>query len=543
MRVLFGRLTVAALLSTGVVAQSPAPVPSFDVADVHVRPHSTNPFPQSSGGFLRGSRYDLRNATMLDLISRAYAVSGDTVLGGPNWLARNRFDIIARAPEGTPSETLQLMLQALLADRFKLILHKDTKPVPAYILKVSGTPKLKAGAAPTDDDAKKQPCQSPATPPAQTSSGVPFGALSCHGATMENLAEVLPGYANAYVSTRVVDQTGLKGNWDFDLKWTPRGMLGRAGSEGISLPAALEQLGLKVTYDQAPAPVLVVDSVNDTPTANPSGIAENLPAAPPAEFDVADIKVAAPDTQLNGNLQPNGRLDFQGATMKMLFQIAWNITDDDLLAGAPKWFDTTKYTLVAKTSAVVNDPKNPNNVQLDPDDARAMLRALLIERFKIVTHIEQRPVDAYTLVVADKVKLQPADPANRTRWFNGIGPGVKDPRDANPALSRLVTVQNMTMAQFAEDLSSIAPGYLREPVVDATAIDGAWDFVLSFSPMGAAIGGRGGDASGALAASAPTGALSLLDALPKELGLKLEQRKRPFPVVVIDHIEEQPIDR
>jgi uncharacterized protein (TIGR03435 family) len=167
-----------------------------------------------------------------------------------------------------------------------------------------------------------------------------------------------------------------------------------------------------------------------------------------------------------------------------------------------------------------------------------------------VTHIEQRPIDAYTLVIADKPKLQPADPANRTRWFNGVLPGVKDPREANPVLSRLVTVQNMTMAQFAEDLASIAPGYLREPVVDATGIDGAWDFVLSFTPngggagnSGSGAGGAGASGSAAMAASTPTGALSLLDALPKELGLKLDQRKRPFPVLVIDHIEEQPIDR
>jgi uncharacterized protein (TIGR03435 family) len=122
---------------------------------------------------------------------------------------------------------------------------------------------------------------------------------------------------------------------------------------------------------------------------------------------------------------------------------------------------------------------------------------------------------------------------------------VKDPRDANPALTRLITVQNMTMGQFAEDLSSIAGGYLRIPVVDGTGLTGAWDFVLNFSPIGAINNnGRGGDASaGALAASAPTGALSLFDALQKQLGLKLEQHKRPMPVLVIDHIEEQPSDR
>jgi uncharacterized protein (TIGR03435 family) len=543
MRVLFGRFAVAALLSTGLIAQSSSTA-SFDVADVHVRPHSTNPLPVANGGFIRDGRYNLRNATMLDLISRAYGVNPDTVLGGPNWLARTRFDIIAKASDGTPAETLQLMLQSMLSDRFKLALHKDTRPVPAFILTVSGTPKMKAGTPPAGDDADKQACQAPTTPPAPTSTGVPFGALSCRAVTMEAFAQLLPSVAAAYVSTRVVNQTGLKGNWDFDIKWSPRAALTRAGSEGITLSAALEQLGLKVDYGTAPAPVLVVDSVNEAPTPNPSGTAQNLPAPPPAEFDVADIKIAASDAQVSFRIQTNGRLDAQGVTMKMLFQAAWDVNDDQLVANAPKWFDTTKYSLVAKASSIGNDPRNPNNVQIDIDDTKAMLRALLTERFKIVTHIEQRPVDAYTLVVADKPKLQAADPANRTKRFEGVLPGVKDPREANPALSRIVTVQDMTMAQFAEELSSIAPGYFRLPVIDATGIAGAFDFVLSFSPVGAANNTQGGTGgSGALAASAPTGALSLLDALPKELGLKLEQVKRTLPVIVIDHIEEQPIDR
>jgi uncharacterized protein (TIGR03435 family) len=530
-------------LSTGVVAQSSGPAPSFDAADVHVRPHSSNATPQVNFGFLRGGRYDIRNATMLDLISNAYAVDRLTVLGGPNWLERNRFDILAKAPDGTKPETLQLMLKSLLTDRFKLAVHTDTKPVPSYILAVNGTPKMKAGTAPTGDDAAKPACLPPATPPAQTSTGVAFGALSCRGVTMEAFAQLLTKVAGAYVTGHVVDQTGLKGNWDFDIKWSPRALLTRAGAEGITLPAALDQLGLKVTYDKAPGPVLVVDAVTETPTPNPSGTAESLPAPPPAEFDVADIKLSPPDAQANGRLLPNGRIDFQGITMKQIFTLAWDINDDELLAGAPKWFDTTKYSLVAKASSITADVNG--GVQVDVDDTRAMLRALLVERFKIKTHIEERPVDAYTLVVGDKTKLQAADPANRTRWINGVLPGVKDPRDANPALTRLITVQNMTMGQFAEDLSSIAGGYLRIPVVDGTGLTGAWDFVLNFSPIGAINNnGRGGDASaGALAASAPTGALSLFDALQKQLGLKLEQHKRPMPVLVIDHIEEQPSDR
>jgi len=548
MRGLVGSLTVAALLSVGVVAQSPAPPappsapagppPVFDAAEIHVRPHSSEPNPSVSGGALRAGRFDIRNATMLDLISFAYSVDQDTVLAGPNWLARTRFDIIAKAPDGTPRENLQAMLQSLLADRFKLVLQKDTKPIPSYLLTVSGTPKLKSVPAPTGDDAKKFPCP-PQQPAPTTSTNLPFISMSCRGVTMETFGEVLQGNGG-YINTRVVDQTGLKGNWDFDLKYSAINMVSRAGSEAITLPTALEQLGLKVTLGTAPAPVLVVQSVNEAPTANPSGAAANLPAPPPAEFDVADIKVAPPDMQTTGRLQPNGRFDYQGVTMKTLFSLAWQINDDALLAGAPSWFDTTKYSIVAKISSSGNDA---NGVQFDIDDLRGMVRTLVTQRFNLKTHVEDRQIDAYTLIVADKTKLQPANPANRTRWYNGPAPGAKDLRLLNPALNRLVTIENMTMAQFAEDLSAMATGYLSEPVIDATGLPGSFDFVLNFSGINVLNAGRGGgDAGGALGASAPTGALSLQDAIEKELGLKLESHKRPFPVLVIDHIDEHPTD-
>jgi uncharacterized protein (TIGR03435 family) len=161
--------------------------------------------------------------------------------------------------------------------------------------------------------------------------------------------------------------------------------------------------------------------------------------------------------------------------------------------------------------------------------------------------MEERPVNAYTLL-AGKPKLKPADPANRTGWREAPAPDGKDPRNANPTLSRLVTCQNMTMAQFADLLQKIAPGYIRSPVLDATGLDGAWDFTLSFSGVNLLQNGpgRGGDAgqpAGAVpAASEPNGAVSLFDAVNKQLGLKLDMQKRPIPVLVIDHVEEMPTD-
>jgi uncharacterized protein (TIGR03435 family) len=112
-----------------------------------------------------------------------------------------------------------------------------------------------------------------------------------------------------------------------------------------------------------------------------------------------------------------------------------------------------------------------------------MIRALIVERFKMDAHMENRPVNAYTLM-ATKPKLKKADPTTRTKWQEGALPDSKSGKNANPSLGRLVTCQNVTMAQFAELLPGIAPGYLHTEVLDGTGLEGGWDFTFSFSPMG-----------------------------------------------------------
>src|SRR5438034_6326811 len=133
---------LAALLSGATFGQSPQTPAAFDSADVHVSPPSTNP--TMRGGALRGGRYEVRTATMVDLIGRAYNMEPDKILGGPSWLDWDRFDVFAKAPQATTQENLNLMLQNLLADRFKLVVHKDTKPMPAFALTAGqGNPETK----------------------------------------------------------------------------------------------------------------------------------------------------------------------------------------------------------------------------------------------------------------------------------------------------------------------------------------------------------------------------------------------------------------
>src|SRR5580692_10185185 len=101
--------------------------PKFLVTDVHVSPKTQNQFmrPPST----RGDRYELRNASMVDLIGLAYNSNQTKILGGPSWLEMDRFDVTAKQPPQTTPEMQKLMLQSLLADRFKLVIREETKPM------------------------------------------------------------------------------------------------------------------------------------------------------------------------------------------------------------------------------------------------------------------------------------------------------------------------------------------------------------------------------------------------------------------------------
>ena len=204
-----------------------------------------------------------------------------------------------------------------------------------------------------------------------------------------------------------------------------------------------------------------------------------LPPPPPAEFEVADIRPTAPGaTGARLQLQPNGRLDGQNIPLKAYINLAWNINSDELIGGLPKFAENARFDIVAKTSTTPGG-------QIDIDSLRLMLQKLLADRFKMTTHMEDRPVSGYVLT-AVKPKLQKADPESRTGCAEPP-PGVadsKDPRVANPVLSRYLTCHNMTIAQLAEQLPSLANGYVQTPVLDSTGLTDAYDFTLSFSAAG-----------------------------------------------------------
>lgn len=508
--------------------------PAFILADVHPSPWIN--YPYMNGGALRRDRYTLRQATMVDLISNAYSLDPTMVQGGPSWLELDRFDIVAEAARGTSAATLRLMLRSLLASRFGLITHNGTAPMPAWVLtavkpKLEETPGGGAECGPTIPTV------------ANTL------AVACHHMPMEQFAPLLQGFGSSYLGNKpVVDATGLKGDYDFRFQWTPSGQLAQAGADGISIFEALEkQLGLKLELRTSPRPVLLVDRVNRTPTPNAPGIEKALPPEPPPQFEVAVIKPSRPDEQ-EGGMQERDRLDIEGASLKSLIQEAWNLdlNDDEDVVGLQKWASSDRYDIHAKASSedLVQTAYGPD---VGYEKNRQMLRALLVERFGIDAHMEERPAAAYDFV-ADGPKLKPADPAERSKCGQGPGTGEKDPRPAKPILNIVRHCQNITLTEFGRQLPFLAYGYVTSPVLDDTGLQGRYDFTFSFSSEDrvqgesgeADAGGDNGSENGSPAASDPNGAVSLYEAFRRELGIRLVRVRRPIPVLVIDHINRQP---
>src|SRR6185312_5823365 len=135
---------------------------------------------------------------------------------------------------------------------------------------------------------------------------------------------------------------------------------------------------------QVPMPVLVVDSVNEQPTANLPGVAESLPlVSNPKEFEVAAIKPTPPDFRgMRSSVQRGGRVNFEGMTLKRLITQAWGV-NAAMVMDAPKWADTDRYDVIAKAPA----GEGPTGAT-DMDAVNTMMRALLADRFKLVVHEE-----------------------------------------------------------------------------------------------------------------------------------------------------------
>jgi len=495
-----------------------------------------------SGGLMRGNLYRLHRATMLDLIRIAYGIDAKKVLGGPSWLDVDRFDLRAKVPAGTTSITVKPMLQALLAERFGLVARNDTKPVPAWALTATKHPEIKQSAGEGAAGCHRETQSAPGRGEEGQQTAPPPGAqvlsIACRNITMADFAahmSDMDGAWNFIGDNLVADQTGLEGAWDFNFKYSRRnGRITTAGVEITTLFEGLEKIGLKLDPGAVPMPVVIVDTVNRTPTPN-SPEADKAFPAPPTEFEVAEVKLSDPDFKgIDFDIQPGGRVKIRGVTLKFLVEEVWGLTDD-MVVGLPKFADSDRWDLIAKSPEALASDGDP-----DIDAIYQMIKTLLADRFQLKVHNEERAVPAFSLV-ASKPKMKKADPASRTGCKEGPPTLMKqDPRNTNPVLARLFTCTNTTMAYFADQLQYLANGYVHSTVLDSTGLEGGWDFTLNFSTIGQFQGGVLPQPGSA--AADPNGAVSLPEAIEKQLGLKLEPVKRQLAVLVIDHVEQKPTD-
>ena len=534
------------LLAIGsALGQKTAEEPKFEMADVRVSPTAQG-FAQNFGGVLRNGKYFNRDATMLNLIVSAYNVSEDSISGGPGWVSSALFDVVAKAPEGATNASARLMLKSLLADRFKLVIRNGNQPMPRFVMTVAnGGSKLKpsTGEGPANCRPKSQPGGNPGDP-----ASVPNIIVACTNLTSADIATNLRQMAGGYVTHDVVDSTKLEGSWDFNIEWTPRGALEAKGSDGISLFAAAEkQLGLKLEQKNVPVPSLAIESVNRTPTPNAPGVETTLSEAPP-RFEAAVIKPADPSQPpFQGLLYTGGSQMRAGGTLRFLIALALQIPPNignDMVFGVPKTADSQAWDITAKVPATGEGAPNAANGRPQPPPFSVglqMLHGLLLERFELKTHFENREVTVYALTAASgKAKLTKAADTDRT----GCAP---DPNAPKPAMNMgpMISCKNTTMAELAYNLQRMAGAYIDHPVVDATGLAGGWNFLMGWTPRAQLQSSRAPNPNqqpGEGAAASDPNGISVFEAVEKELGMKLVKQTRSIPVIVVDHVTEKPVE-
>ena len=271
--------------------QSPAPAtasPAFDVASV--KPSSPDSRGQSM--MMSQGKFATENEPLMGLIKFAYNLkSDDQLFGAPGWVGSKGFDIDAKedaafveAAKTLPPEQriaqIRLMVQALLLERFHLQVICETRELPVYALVVAkGGPKMTATPAPDLSRTSAAPPAPGDAPVRRRGSGVRMsgrGDLTGMAATMDVLTSVLSNQPET-AGRLVLDKTGLAGNYDWTLKWTPEKSASMASGGSGSAPAdeaepsfftaIQEQLGLKLESQKGPVPVVVIGHI-ELPDAN-----------------------------------------------------------------------------------------------------------------------------------------------------------------------------------------------------------------------------------------------------------------------------------
>lgn len=234
--------TLVAVSTLVAVAQSQGP-PAFDVASIRL---NTSGDPRSGTHNLPGGRVTVTNLPLRNMIQTAYGANDLEVVGGPDWIDRDRWDVLASAAPGSPVDApWQEMLKTLLIERFKLRAHLESRQRPIYRLVFArGDKRLGPEIRPTGCRADNLDCGRLSA----NTNGIRAGTIQGVARTFAELGTGLSRYAER----RVFDATGQDGRYDFELRWD---------QDTLIFTALEEQLGLKLEPASGPVDVLFIDAV------------------------------------------------------------------------------------------------------------------------------------------------------------------------------------------------------------------------------------------------------------------------------------------
>jgi uncharacterized protein (TIGR03435 family) len=275
----------ALLTAPAVFSQAPAARPEFEVASVKTSEPLTNGR-VSVGVHIDGAMVRCTYLSLANYLTMAFDIKDYQIIG-PDWLGSEHFDISAKRPEGVEGEkALRGMMASLLEDRFKMVTHRETRDLPAYALVVAkGGLKMKEvppdpdGVDTSKVDVNVTSGRGGATVDLGGGATIAYG-LNKLDAKKVNIPSILDSLSK-FLDRPVVDETGLTGRYSFTLEYSVselkamvRGNGGDAsqipdfGGDQPSIFTSVEGLGLKFEPRKAPVPVIVIDSIQKTPTAN-----------------------------------------------------------------------------------------------------------------------------------------------------------------------------------------------------------------------------------------------------------------------------------
>jgi len=499
-----------------------------------------------------------KNASLQEVIRLAYGVEDDRIVGAPAWLASDKYDVEARgssdaddprklSPDQRVSEQGRI-LQAVLGDRLKLVLHRETRDLSVLTLAIAkGGPKVQESKP---GDTYPNGFKGPGPDGVARPGGIHFAGnnkLIAQGVPIRTLQSHL----SWQLRRTILDETGLSGTYDFTLQMpdsVPLGIDNPAPPESYepALSTAIEQqLGLKLEPRKASMEVLVIDHV-EKPELQSEAASSKL------AFNSASVtpNTSTQDTSMNVS-HASGQLSGTNGRLIGYIYFAYSLTGNQLqllMPQLPKWVINDHFDIQARADG------NPSK-----DQMRLMMQSLLADRFKLAVHYETRRLPVFALVLANPGRtgpqLQPhPEDSTCSTALSQTSAGVASAPTATVA-GGLPTVcgsiegmpptpsgrirtgaRGVPIGLLASTLAQM--GNLDRAVLDRTGLSGDFDFTFEWTPQFHGPGTPQDVVPVAANAHSGQGGPTFQQDLQEQLGLNLERQEGPVEVLVIDHIEK-----